>query len=98
MRWLFSSLCALSAAAGVAAARQSAPSTAPADTRIVAVGPGRDVVLPDPDIHPVRRVPKIVGWPAGRTPSAPAGFRVTLFADKLEFPRWIYVLPNGDVL
>jgi glucose/arabinose dehydrogenase len=40
---------------------------------------------------------KVIGWPEGRTPTAPAGFRVTALA-RLESPRWIHVLPNGDVL
>ena len=42
--------------------------------------------------------PKVIGWPEGRTPTAPPGFKVTLFADGLDSPRWLYVLPNGDVL
>jgi glucose/arabinose dehydrogenase len=41
---------------------------------------------------------KIVGWPEGAMPTAPAGFRVTQFADGFGFTRWLYVLPNGDVL
>lgn len=40
----------------------------------------------------------VVGWPAGKTPVAPAGFTVTEFASDLQNPRWAYVLPNGDVL
>jgi glucose/arabinose dehydrogenase len=42
--------------------------------------------------------PKVIGWPEGRTPTAPPGFKVTLFADGFDSPRWLYVLPNGDVL
>ena len=34
----------------------------------------------------------------GRMPHPPSGFRVTAFARDIESPRWIYVLPNGDVL
>lgn len=37
-------------------------------------------------------------WPAGTGPGAPAGFRVYPFASGLDHPRWLYVLPNGDVL
>ncbi|MCI1189404.1 sorbosone dehydrogenase family protein [Hymenobacter sp. DH14] len=37
-------------------------------------------------------------WPAGKTPVAPAGFTVTEYAGNFESPRWMYVLPNGDVL
>lgn len=39
----------------------------------------------------------VVGWPAGKTPQAPAGFTVTEFARDLASPRWIYVAPNGDI-
>lgn len=41
---------------------------------------------------------RVIGWPPGKTPQAPAGFVVTRFAGDLENPRWIYVAPNGDVL
>lgn len=41
---------------------------------------------------------KIVAWPAGRMPTAPTGFRVTLFAEGFTVPRWLHVLPNGDAL
>ncbi|MBG8553402.1 PQQ-dependent sugar dehydrogenase [Hymenobacter guriensis] len=41
---------------------------------------------------------KVIGWPAGKLPIVPAGFRVTEYATNLESPRNTYVLPNGDVL
>lgn len=41
---------------------------------------------------------KVVGWPPGKTPIAPAGFTVTKFADNLNNPRNIYIAPNGDIL
>lgn len=40
---------------------------------------------------------KVVGWEEGQTPVAPAGLKVTKFADSLSNPRWIYVAPNGDI-
>ena len=40
---------------------------------------------------------KVIGWPAGKTPIAPEGFKVNLFAGGLDNPRNIYVAPNGDV-
>lgn len=40
---------------------------------------------------------KVVDWEAGKMPVAPAGFTVSLFADSLEAPRWMYVAPNGDL-
>ncbi len=55
--------------------------------------------LPAPFATPsVRKDSKVIGWPADKTPQAPSGFRVTAFTRNLENPRWLYVLPNGDVL
>jgi glucose/arabinose dehydrogenase len=39
-----------------------------------------------------------IGWPQGATPQATDGARVNAFAEGLQHPRWLYVLPNGDVL
>ena len=47
---------------------------------------------------PTVNVAKATGWPVGRTPIPADGTRVTRFADDLAHPRWLYVLPNGDVL
>ena len=38
------------------------------------------------------------GWPAGATPVAAAGLVVNAYSTDLDHPRWLYVLPNGDVL
>jgi len=38
------------------------------------------------------------GWPLGVTPRAAPGARVAAFASGLDHPRWLYMLPNGDVL
>lgn len=60
-----------------------------------AVGP---LTLPPPYATPsVRKGTQQIAWPAGRTPQAPAGFRVTRYADNLQHPRWTYVAPNNDV-
>jgi len=62
-------------------------------------GYGPNPELPPPDTaHRAARFVRGVGWPAGATPRAHPGFRVALYADGLRNPRWIYVLPNGDVL
>jgi glucose/arabinose dehydrogenase len=67
--------------------------------RVVETGPSEQVVLPPPYAsRAVANPPKIVPWPKGKTPIAPAGFEVSLFADELDNPRMFYVLPNGDVL
>lgn len=40
----------------------------------------------------------VIGWKDGRIPKVPAGFTVTKYADGFDSPRWLYILPNGDVL
>lgn len=47
---------------------------------------------------PTVRIAKPVGWANGAKPTAAAGLVVAPFADKLDHPRWLYRLPNGDVL
>ena len=62
-------------------------------------GPGAEVDLAEPfATDSVRNRSQVVGWPAGRMPAAPAGFRVNLFVGDLVSPRQIVVLPNGDIL
>lgn len=54
--------------------------------------------LPEPFATPsVTNVSKVIGWPRGKTPVAPAGFRVMEFAGDFDKPRWVYVAPDGDV-
>lgn len=40
----------------------------------------------------------VIGWQENNTPIAPAGFKVSRYADAFQNPRWLYQLPNGDVL
>jgi len=63
-------------------------------------GYGADPNLPAPQAGglPTVNPATAVGWPDGAAPVAPEGFTVTRFAENLDHPRWIYVLPNGDVL
>jgi glucose/arabinose dehydrogenase len=59
----------------------------------------QEIKLPPPyDTKSAIHFSKAVGWPEGLTPKAPAGFSVSKFAGNLQNPRWIYELPNGDVL
>ncbi len=44
------------------------------------------------------KMPTARGWRDGEMPKAAAGLKVNAFARGLKHPRWIYVLPNGDVL
>ena len=46
----------------------------------------------------ILHVPKPVGWEAGASPTPAKGLKVAAFARDLDHPRWLYRLPNGDVL
>lgn len=61
---------------------------------------GPEPLLPPPvrQVIPTVNIAPAVGWPAGQTPQPMAGLRVTAFATGLKHPRWLHVLPNGDVL
>ncbi|MEO7073502.1 MAG: sorbosone dehydrogenase family protein [Rhodanobacter sp.] len=63
-------------------------------------GTGPDPVLPPPtrSLLPSVHIAKAVGWPPATTPIAATGLSVHAFARGLDHPRWLYVLPNGDVL
>jgi glucose/arabinose dehydrogenase len=63
-------------------------------------GTGREPALPPPkqNLFPTLQVARAVGWPAGARPQAAPGLSVAAFADGLDHPRWLHVLPNGDVL
>jgi glucose/arabinose dehydrogenase len=64
----------------------------------VGFGPNPTMPPPQGSLIPVVHVADAVGWPAGRTPVAAPGFRVQAFASGLDHPRWLYRLPNGDIL
>jgi glucose/arabinose dehydrogenase len=66
----------------------------------VSAGTGPNPVLPSPktSLIPIVHVVSAKGWPADGKPMAAAGTTVAAFARGLDHPRWLYVLPNGDVL
>ena len=66
----------------------------------VAAGTGPSPVLPPPvkSLIPTTKVADATGWPAGRSPIPAPGLGVNVFATGLDHPRWLYALPNGDVL
>lgn len=61
---------------------------------------GPDPQLPEPSTSmiPTVNVAEATGWPEGAMPVSVAGTQITRFADSLQNPRWLYELPNGDVL
>jgi glucose/arabinose dehydrogenase len=61
-------------------------------------GPNPTLVAPHPGMIPTVKIAKVVGWPRGAAPVAAPGLKVAAFAGGLSHPRWMLVLPNGDVL
>lgn len=66
----------------------------------VGSGYGPHPTLPEPNktLIPTVNIAKATGWPEGAKPQAAPGLRVEAFAGDLDHPRWLHVLPNGDVL
>jgi len=66
----------------------------------VSDGTGPSPKLPEPNktLIPTVNIAPAIGWPAGAKPTGAAGTQVAAFAENLDHPRWLYVLPNGDVL
>ncbi len=73
------------------------PDTAKLDVNQVA-GKTPDITAPRIQMLPTIGVAKAVGWPKGAMPTPAAGLGVKPFATGLDHPRWMYRLPNGDVL
>lgn len=63
-------------------------------------GTGPNPVLPAPAgrVLPTVNIAHPVGWKNGEHPTPAEGLAVTAFATNLDHPRWLYTLPNGDVL
>ena len=80
-------------AAGLAACGETS-------TLQVSDGTGPSPKLPEPNktLIPTVNIAPAVGWAPGATPTAAPGTKVAAFAEDLDHPRWLYVLPNGDVL
>ncbi|MDD2881017.1 MAG: sorbosone dehydrogenase family protein [Rhodoferax sp.] len=61
-------------------------------------GPSPTLPAPQHALIPTVHIAPAKGWPNGVTPQAAPGMGVDAFARDLDHPRWLYVLPNGDVL
>ncbi len=80
-------------AAGLAACGDMAKLPVAAGT-----GPSPSLPAPSSSLLPTINIAPAQGWAPGAAPVAAAGTTVNAFAAGLEHPRWLYVLPNGDVL
>lgn len=61
-------------------------------------GPHPKLAEPAPQWFPTIGIARPQGWKAGEAPVATEGLKVSRFADGLDHPRTMTVLPNGDVL
>lgn len=62
------------------------------------VGPNPQLPPPRASAIPTVNIAPAQGWPQGTQPKPAPGLAVQAFASGLDHPRWLYVLPNGDVL
>lgn len=87
------------AAVGLAALALLSACSQPAALQVTdGTGPTPQLPAPERALIPTVNVAKAIGWPAGVVPEAAPGTRVNAFASQLDHPRWLYVLPNNDVL
>jgi glucose/arabinose dehydrogenase len=61
-------------------------------------GPNPQLPAPHKTLLPTMQTAKAIGWKDGGMPTPAPGLKVNALAAGLDHPRWIYVLPNGDIL
>lgn len=61
-------------------------------------GKSPNLTAPRVQVFPTIEIAKPVGWHGNAAPVAARGLAVNAFATKLDHPRWLYELPNGDIL
>jgi len=91
-RPLLLAVCASALTLGACGSGPVAPEGSTYGSEPTLVEPHRNLLSPTVNIAPA------IGWPEGVMPAAPQGFRVQAFATGLDHPRWLYRLPNGDIL
>lgn len=70
----------------------------PPETPTIGFGKNPPLPAPETSLIPTVNIAPAVGWPANAKPTVASGLAVNAFASGLDHPRWLYVLPNGDVL
>jgi glucose/arabinose dehydrogenase len=71
---------------------------AAAENPLVGYGPNPELPPARSPLVPILNPPDAIGWSKGQKPIATEGLEVKAFATGLDHPRWLYMLPNGDVL
>ncbi len=61
-------------------------------------GPHPTLPPPNHTLIPTVNIAPVAAWSPGETPIAATGLAVKAYASGLDHPRWLYTLPNGDVL
>ncbi len=92
MSAIFARLVAMIGAVMILLRRQDGGSHPPA------LGGAPAIPVARPQRIPTLKMPTAKGWAKGHVPVAARGLKVNAFATGLTHPRWIHVLPNGDVL
>lgn len=65
---------------------------------VAGFGPSPDLPKPNHTLFPTVNIATPVGWSGTQAPSPAQGLAVTAYAKNLNHPRWLYRLPNGDIL
>lgn len=68
------------------------------DAKQPGYGPNPNLPAPQSGLIPTVNIASAVGWAEDAKPTTPPDLAVTAYATGLDHPRWLYVLPNGDVL
>jgi glucose/arabinose dehydrogenase len=91
--------CAAFAAVVIVACTTVGPTdTGPVESPATSLGPNPTLPEPEKRTIPIVQVAEAKGWPSGVQPKPANDLTVNAFATGFVHPRWLYVLPNGDVL
>ncbi|MEY2890215.1 MAG: hypothetical protein RJA98_123 [Pseudomonadota bacterium] len=86
------------AALGLSALALAATTSSHASEPLSSLGPNPTLPAPEHRLLPTVNVAVATPWLPGQQPVPAIGLQVTRFAEGLSHPRWLHVLPNGDVL
>ncbi len=82
----------------VACATVGPTDTGPIASPATSIGPDPTIPAPEKKLIPIVQIAEAKGWPPGMKPTPATEVAVNAFASGFTHPRWVYVLPNGDVL